>query len=70
MPTREKIREGILIAMVTDYYPYKRDDAERITDEILSYLHSKGVVIVTYPSKGENLTGCEIVRIESLIKEK
>ena len=69
MNKQEEIREGILIALVTDYYPYKRDNVERITDEILSYLKAKGVAITTYPAKGEDLTGCEIVRIEPLIKE-
>ena len=35
----------------------------------LKQLHSQNVAIVRYPSKGEDLTGFGIVKVESLIKE-
>lgn len=65
MTKQQEIRERIenIISGQGYYFPYAE-----ATQEILAYLHSKDVAIVTYPPQGSDLTGCAIVAVEPLIE--
>ena len=38
-------------------------------DKVLAYFHSQGLKIISYPVEFEDLTGCVIVKLESLVEE-
>ena len=73
--TKEEIRKGIKELIDNNYgarnpsYPKLiAFQPVKFLNELLPYLHSKGVAIVKSPPK--DLTGCVIVLVESLIEEK
>jgi len=63
MPTREGIMEGIQDLIDKYGYSLKPED-------LMVWLDSQGVAIVRYPSRGEDLTGFEIVEVMPLIGEE
>jgi len=66
MTKQEKLMAGVDKLMLDAI----GDDEGVIAREIMGYLYSRGVAIVTYPPRGSDLTGCAIVQVDPLIKER
>jgi hypothetical protein len=65
MTKQEEIREGLeKIALFCG-----SSEPDVCAGEMIMFLHKKGVAIVRYPARGEDLTGCAIVKVEPLVKE-
>ena len=74
MTKQDEIREGVARIGLGGIDPIKNakpnEYGYKIADNILEYLHSKGVAIVTHPYRGTDLTGYSITKVEPLVEEE
>ena len=64
---KEKIKKGAVD--MCEKHGLGWNEATYLIDDLFGLLDSQGVKIISYPVEFEDLTGCVIVRLESLVEE-